>query len=76
MNVEATVAKLETLETIIEILTDEYNEILDTVNGELEFLAGAIERGVIIPPKTAKNLLRVPHRPVDRKPIWVLLDLA
>jgi hypothetical protein len=48
MNIEATLARLETLGTIIEILTEEYNELVEEVEEEFEFISSAIERGIVI----------------------------
>ena len=49
MNIEATLARLETLHSLIEILTEEYNELVEAVEEEFEFISSAIERGIVIP---------------------------
>jgi len=48
MNLEATAAKLETLQALIELLSEEYNGILEEVSEEWDFITGAIDRGIVI----------------------------
>jgi hypothetical protein len=48
MNLEAQVARLDTLEALIELLSAEYNGILEEVSEEWDFITSAIERGIVI----------------------------
>ena len=48
MQIEATLARIETLHSIIEALSEEYNSILDDVAEEYDFVTSAIERGIVI----------------------------
>ena len=48
MNLESQVARLDTLEALIELLSAEYNGILEEVSEEWDFITSAIERGIVI----------------------------